>query len=291
MLTDTEMLEKVETLWSSMTDLDWEISFICIRKPKSYDRYSVELGCMVRSGENDGYYLYKDKIKPSGFIYVLSYSERGYVHIIIKSENFEEVEYKIAYNMAEHINYLLLKQKKYKKKCEEEYNYNGIIDFHMRYKMLRGLLKRTTPEIFQKSIEEEMNQTLKNLWSHATEKPFRLKKSLDGNEPYINEFIISDKYIDKSLDGNSQYLKEIYEREIKQFNFIHIRNSVDDVYEGYYLYNKYINKNEFVFIFSSFKERVEEIIISSKDIEDIEYEMAWKVTDYLNSLLRKNNSL
>lgn len=115
MLTEEEMYQKARKIWATLTDEKWQFDLYIEKPIKGYGHHA--------GGEC---YLYKLETPDSEGEYVFSHSEQGSEYIFIKSKNFEDIEFELAWQMAGDIEWIYLKKSPTNLRMGFPGNYAGI---------------------------------------------------------------------------------------------------------------------------------------------------------------------
>ena len=131
MLTEEEMYQKARKIWATLTDEKWRFDLYIEKPIKGYGHHA--------GGEC---YLYKRETPDSACEYVLSYSERGEEHILVSSQNFQDIQVELACCMASQILSVFIKKHPLKFK-------NGV-DGKARRDMQLEIVSKCGPVLYEK---------------------------------------------------------------------------------------------------------------------------------------------
>lgn len=132
MLTEEEMYQKARKIWATLTDEKWQFDLYIEKPIKGYGHHA--------GGEC---YLYKLETPDSEGEYVFSYSEQGSENIFIKSKNFEDIEFELAWQMAGDIEWIYLKKIPHK--------FKDGIPGQLRRDILLKIFSRCGPDMYEKA--------------------------------------------------------------------------------------------------------------------------------------------
>lgn len=132
MLTEEEMYQKARNLWATLTDEKWRFDLYIEKPIKGYGHHA--------GGEC---YLYKRETPDSNGEYVFSHSEQGSEYIFIKSKNFEDIEFELAWQMAGDIEWIYLKKIPHK--------FKDGIPWQLRRDILLKIFSRCGPDMYEKA--------------------------------------------------------------------------------------------------------------------------------------------
>lgn len=130
-LREEELYREARRLWATLTDEKWRFD-LYIEKP---------IKGLGHKGGGE-YYLYKKEVFDSACEYVLSYSERGEEHILVSSQNFQDIQVELACCMSSKILSVFIKKHPLKFK-------NGV-DGKARRDMQLEIVSKCGPVLYEK---------------------------------------------------------------------------------------------------------------------------------------------
>lgn len=136
------MYQRAKNLWAILTDEPWQFD-LYVQRPQK--------GCGYKGGGE--YYLYKRESPDVNCEYVFSYSERGEEQIIIKSNNYQDIEFEMAYYMTSDIIPILIKKQRHK--------FKDGVDSQTRKDMQLELFSKCDSTMYQRAKRRFDNQMLR----------------------------------------------------------------------------------------------------------------------------------
>lgn len=130
-VTEEQLYWEAKRLWATLTDEKWRFD-LYIEKP---------IKGLGHKGGGE-YYLYKKEVFDSACEYVLSYSERGEEHILVSSQNFQDIQVELACCMSSKILSVFIKKHPLKFK-------NGV-DGKARRDMQLEIVSKCGPVLYEK---------------------------------------------------------------------------------------------------------------------------------------------
>ena len=134
------MYQRARNLWAILTDEPWQFD-LYVQRPQK--------GCGYKGGGE--YYLYKQESQDLDCEYVFSYSERGEEQIIIKSNNYQDIEFELAWYMSSDILPILIKKQRHK--------FKDGVDSKTRQDMQLKILSRCGSAVYQRARRRFDNET------------------------------------------------------------------------------------------------------------------------------------